>query len=181
MKIATITPTRGDRPQFFEFARVQLDRQTVQPDNRYYMAYKPDNGVPDLIQRVRRGIELARKDKMDAVFIIEDDDCYPSNYIEEMRKHFRDGDFIGYDDTLYYNVKNRTWLHQTHPKRSSLFCTAFLLSSVEDFIWPSDTRRRKSDFSAIASPMILFHLSGQSVSSDTTIKMSDLQHDLFLS
>lgn len=138
MKIAAITPTRGDRKQFFDFARVQLDSQTVQPDARYYMAYTPENGAADLIQRVRKGIELARRDGMDAVFVIEDDDCYPSNYIEEMKRHFLFADFVGYDDTTYYNIRNKTWMSQSHPGRSSLFCTGFMLHAINDFVWPAD-------------------------------------------
>lgn len=138
MKIATITPTRGDRPQFFDFARVQLDNQTVQPDTRLYMAYEPENGVFDLTQRVRKGVAMAKNYGAEAVVIWEDDDNYPSDYIETLLPHLKHNDFVGFENTFYYNIKNKTWMHQAHPKRSSLFCTAFKLSAIEDFLWPAD-------------------------------------------
>ena len=60
MKIATLTTTRGDRPQFFEFAKVQMDLQTVDIDFRYYIGYTPESSEPDLTQRFRKGIDLAK-------------------------------------------------------------------------------------------------------------------------
>lgn len=136
--IATVTPTRGDRKKFFEFCGIQIDKQTLQPTNKYFIAFNPDGPEPDLTKRVRGGYELAKKDGMDWIIVWEDDDCMPSNYIETLSEHFKDYDFVGYSDTLYYNIRNRTWMHQYHSGRSSLFCTAFRIGAMEDFIWPAD-------------------------------------------
>jgi hypothetical protein len=136
--IATLTTTRGDRGKIFDFVEVQIDKQTRQPDKRILINTPPDNGDVDLVKRVRQGLSLAKSSGIQRVYIWEDDDSYPSSYIEEMEKYFIEADFVGYDDTTYYNIKNRTWMNQTHPKRSSLFCTAFRLEALEGFVWPAD-------------------------------------------
>lgn len=137
MRIATLTTTRGDRRIFSDFARVQVELQTVDPSFVYIIDSPPHNTEFDLVTRVKKGIEMARNDGVEYIVIIEDDDCYPSNYIETLLPHLT-VDFVGFESTLYYNVRNKTWLHQTHPKRSSLFCTAFRVAAMDDFIWPAD-------------------------------------------
>jgi len=137
---AIITPSR-DRPKMFSFCIEQLNRQEVQPTNRYYMNIPPVDSQPDLIRRIRNGIELAQRDGIDIVYIIEDDDQYPSNYFELME--IGDNDFIGFSDTYYYSLSFKTWRHQYHNTRqdgprSSLFCTGFRISALKDFRWPPD-------------------------------------------
>src|SRR5688572_10748437 len=107
--IATLTTTRGDRGKIFDFVETQIDRQTIQPNLRIIVNGLPENGDFDLVKRIRRGVESAKLSGIQRIYIWEDDDSYPSNYIEEMEKHFVDADFVGYDDTVYYNIKNRTW------------------------------------------------------------------------
>lgn len=136
--IATLTVTRGDRPQFFEFCKEQIARQTLKPDKAYMVTYPPKGNEFDLVQRFRVGYDMAVADGAEKVFVIEDDDQYPTNYLETLNSNLNGADFIGYDDTLYYNIRNRTWMHQTHPKRSSLFCTGFKVSALDDFLWPAD-------------------------------------------
>jgi len=137
MDFATITASR-DRPKMFSFCREQLDNQTLQPKNKYFINYSAKDSQPDLIRRIRNGIELAQSEGIDIVYIWEDDDCYPSNYLEIMQHNIGDNDFIGYNDTFYYSLKSRTWMYQYHPRRSSLFCTGFRISALKDFIWPPD-------------------------------------------
>lgn len=137
----TITPSR-DRPKMFAFAKEQLDRQTVQPMDKYFISYSPTGSEPDLTRRVRLGIQLAEKHGIDIVYIWEDDDFYPKNYFELM--DIGDNDFIGYSDTFYYSLKSKTWHHeyhndrQTNGPRSSLFCTGFRVSALKDLVWPPD-------------------------------------------
>lgn len=134
MKIATITPTR-DRPELFEFCKTQLNRQTHQPDVRYYMAFDAEDNKVDLTRRVRQGYELALKDGIDYVFIWEDDDMMVRNYLESVKLNF---DFFGYQSSTYYNLRNQTYDTFTHPGRSSLFCTAFRVEALKGYRWPSD-------------------------------------------
>lgn len=134
-KFCTITPTR-DRPKMLQFCRAQLELMTIHPQSKYFINYNPTDSQPDLIRRVRSGIELAQRDGIDIVYIIEDDDCMPADYFELM--DIGDNDFIGSDSTYYYNIKNKTWRYQQHPGRSSLFCTGFRISALENFRWPAD-------------------------------------------
>lgn len=135
--IATLTPSRGDRSQFLAFCKEQIERQTLVPDESYFITDPPTNGEFDLVKRIRRGYEMAKERGAERLYIWEDDDAMPSDYLQMMESS-QDWDFIGYEDTLYYNIRNRTWMHQTHPKRSSLFCTGFRVSAMNDFIWPAD-------------------------------------------
>lgn len=136
--IATLTTTRGDRGRLLDFVETQIDKQTKQPDVRILINTPPDNGEFDLTKRIRTGLRLANEKGIERVYIWEDDDAYPSNHIEEIEKHFVEADFVGYEDTTYYNIKNKTWMSQTHQKRSSLFCTAFRTEALEGFVWPAD-------------------------------------------
>ncbi len=137
-RIATVTPTRGDRKELFDFCRKQIDKQTLQPDNKYYMAFDPTDNHVDLTKRVRMGFELAKKDGMDWVVIIEDDDLYKTNHIETLSAYFKTHDFVGYSNSLYYNLRNKTYGNFTHPNRSSLFCMACKVAAMESFKWPPD-------------------------------------------
>jgi hypothetical protein len=136
--IATLTVTRGDRPQFFEFCKEQIASQTLKPDKAYFISYPPKGSEFDLVERIKMGYHLAKSEGIEKVFIIEDDDQYPSNYLEVLNSNLNGADFIGYEDTTYYNIRNRTWMSQTHAKRSSLFTTGFKVSALDDFIWPAD-------------------------------------------
>lgn len=136
--IATLTMSRGDRPQFLEFCKEQIARQTLKPDKAYFITYPAKGNEFDLTQRFRIGYEMAKADGVDRLYVIEDDDQYSEDHIQRMENEIGDADFIGYNSTLYYNLRNRSWMHQTHPGRSSLFCTGFKVSALSDFIWPPD-------------------------------------------
>jgi hypothetical protein len=137
MNYCTITPTRGDRPELLKHCLEQLRRMNggFHVTNAYLMNDKPRSEKPDIIDRVRKGIEMAKKDGFEFAFVIEDDDHYPENYLTSIDMDF---DFFGYEDTVYYNLKNRTYEKYNHPRRSSLFTTGFRISAMDKFNWPSD-------------------------------------------
>lgn len=124
----TITPTRGDRPQLLEFCKHQLSRTTVKPDKSYFIDYKPTSQKVDLWERLKKGIELAKADGFNEVFIVEDDDYYKPNYFEYMK--LGDADFIGSYETQYYHVLNSRYHKFNHEGRSSLFHTGFKISAL---------------------------------------------------
>lgn len=142
MTFCTITPTRGDRPQFLEFCKHQLSRMKVKPDHSYFINQPPQTSFPDLIPRVREGLRQAKLDGFDYAFIVEDDDFYPADYFERMGLNGHD--FVGGLTTTYYNIKDRRYQLLHHDGRSSLFTTGFKMSALDDFKWDrfkdTDTR-----------------------------------------
>jgi hypothetical protein len=136
-KFCAITPTRGDRPQFLEHCKMQMKRQLMQPGDHFIIDYKPKGDIPDLTQRIRRGIQLAIDKGYDIVYIIEDDDYYPNDYFEKMQMKGSES-FIGIEQTMYYNIVNNRYSVLKHGYRSSLFCTGFRISSLKQFAWPDN-------------------------------------------
>jgi hypothetical protein len=133
---ATITTTRGDRSQFLENCKKQINRFTIQPKHVIIVDEEPKSNAVDLTRRLKMGITAAKGLGIDIVYVVEDDDFYPKDYIEKM--WIGGNDFIGCSKTLYYNIQNRTYNEFTHPGRSSLFCTGFRISALEGFDWPPD-------------------------------------------
>lgn len=131
---ATITPDRGDRPRFMEFCRHQISRFTVKPDKSYFIDYPPKSETKDLVERVQVGIEMAKADAIDKVFIIESDDYYPADYFERIDMR---SDIVGDDRTIYYHIGNNGFSHERHPFHASLFTTGFRLSSFDKFNYNS--------------------------------------------
>lgn len=145
MSFCTITPDRGDRPQFLEFCKHQLSRMTVKPDKSYFIDYPPGNGEVDIVPRIKEGIRQAKADGFDFIMIIESDDWYSASYFNNFSNpnwlQSQGADFIGSEDTTYYNLKNHTYQQWHHPRRASLFTTGFKISTLEGFEWPSENER----------------------------------------
>lgn len=144
-KFCVIIPDRGDRKEFTKHCLYQMSLQTVKPDFRiYHIKYKPTSLMPDLIPRIRCGINAAERDGFDLCYIIENDDFYPVNYLQQMP--FEDYDFIGIGHTIYYSLLQKKYRFLNHKEvrrldydRSSLFCTGFRISALKDFKWPDST------------------------------------------
>lgn len=131
---AIITPTR-DRPKMLEFCKYQVSQFTIKPEKHYIIDYVPVSDSVDISERVFAGVQKAKSDGIDLVFVVEDDDFLPFNYIErygDVSQH----DFFGSEKTIYYHLRNRTYQDFKHPLRSSLFTTGFRVSAVDNFIWP---------------------------------------------
>ena len=75
INFCVITPDRGDRPQFLEHCRYQMNRQTVKLDLHLVIGqedHKPIPGVVDIIPRIKKGIEMRSLwDKIKDPFEIE--------------------------------------------------------------------------------------------------------------
>lgn len=130
----TITPTRGDRPQFLEHCKWQLSRMTIKPGKSYFIDHTPKSPEKDLCDRIFYGVALAREDGFDKCYIIEDDDFYLPDYFERMA--FLNADFVGDTRTFYYHLKNNGIDETIHRGRSSLFTTGFRISKLIHFRWP---------------------------------------------
>lgn len=129
MKFATITPTRQDRPELLEFCKHQLSRMEVKPDHSFFIDFPPKDDKVDIVWRVFEGIQKAAEIGFDLVFIVENDDFYDKTYFN----HIPDADFIGESNTIYYNLRNKTYQNFNHPGRSSLFTTGFKISALKGF------------------------------------------------
>lgn len=132
-QFCTITPTRNDRPEFDEFCKHQLSRMKVKPDHSYFINYEPKSKDKDLTQRVKFGVELAKKDGFEKVFIIENDDWYSENYFNRP-----DAQFVGFKETHYYNIMTERRTMIFHQEHSCLFNLSFDISALEGFLWPND-------------------------------------------
>lgn len=132
----TITPSRGDRPKFFNFCMHQIARFEPAPADYFILDHAPTSNKVDITLRVKIGIAAAKAKGIDVCYIIEDDDHYPANYFETM--DIGGNDFVGCSKSLYYNLKNRTYNEFNHPNRSSLYCTGFRISALDRFQWPPD-------------------------------------------
>ena len=117
-----------------------MNRQTLKPDVIYLVDYKPINNNPDLIPRVKEGIRRVVNDGFDHCYIIENDDYYPDDYFENMQ--FNGYDFIGIGKTIYYSLNQKmfNFLNHGNQDRSSLFCTGFRISALDNFRFPEDDK-----------------------------------------
>lgn len=133
MDFAVIVPDRGDRKPFFEFCQYQISRFSLKPTKVYYINHEPVSDEVDLIPRVAKGIQQAKEDGIDLVFIIENDDYYDPHYFYSMSRYFHDYQFFGQNYTYYYNIKTLTYSKFEHAYRSSLFTTGFKISALNNF------------------------------------------------
>lgn len=141
MNYCTITPSRGDRSELLSFCVQQLKKMNSgYPMNAYIINGRPKSAEVDLVPRIREGVEMAKRDGFEFVFIVEDDDWYPANYFS-LFGDLSDLDFVGFSDTTYYNIKTRTYDTFIHYSRSSLFCTGFRISALDKFNWPKDNEK----------------------------------------
>lgn len=111
---------------------------TLKPEKSYFIDYKPESEKVDLIDRVKLGVEQAKKDGFEYAFIIEDDDAYPKDYFE--RFDIGEHSFYGSQETTYYNLRSRTHSTFKHHGRSSLFTTGFKISELKYFNWSAPKR-----------------------------------------
>jgi hypothetical protein len=128
--ICTITPDRGDRKGIIGFTLSRLTQAY-----QITVLYEPTSEAIDIVPRIKYGIDVAKRHGCEYAYIIESDDYYPKDYFQQLT--FEDYDFIGYSDTIYYNINSRTYQYMEHPERSSLFCTGFKISALDGFNWDS--------------------------------------------
>lgn len=75
-------------------------------------------------------LNLDPKD-IEAIFIIEDDDYYKPEYLDQMMRRMGNYYAIGEIKTVYYNVIYRTFFVNPNLAHASLFQTAFTLDALE--------------------------------------------------
>jgi hypothetical protein len=71
-----------------------------------------------------------KKEDIEAIFIIEDDDYYRPIYLERMVVRLKGFDITGETNTIYYNVYYRTAVTNPNNIHASLFQTAFTMEAI---------------------------------------------------
>lgn len=108
MKVGVITPTVSkERKPFLDFLKMRMEKQTLQPHHWDIIDYPNETGKIDLTKRYKQGIAKAFDNDCDLVLLMEDDDYYPLDYIEEMKKAWiRVGKptLIGVEPSIYYHL-----------------------------------------------------------------------------
>jgi hypothetical protein len=145
MKIGIIIPDRGDREKFFNNCLVMMHDQTVWRNGHEQQVSIISDGIIkasekcDIVPRVRAGYERLTLLGVDVIFIIENDDWYAPNYIEEMLsawESFGKPDLFGTCYTIYYHLKLKAYNKMEHHQRSSLMNT--MIKPGLDIKWPVD-------------------------------------------
>lgn len=127
VKVGVITPTCSpERKPFVDFLHKQMKRQTVQPNWWYIIDYPNETGQMDLTKRYKQAMNMAFNDGMDLVLFMEDDDYYPTTYIEDMVDNWIQAGMphiIGVKHTVYYHLKNKRFRIFNRDDHCSAFCT----------------------------------------------------------
>jgi glycosyltransferase involved in cell wall biosynthesis len=161
MKISLITPT-GGRKIAFALCEEWMKRQTLQPDewivvDDFEKPTKCKMGQkvirrqpfwqPGQMTLQRNLLEALKVVTGDIILIVEDDDWYSPNYIENMAKKFEtlsqgtpisnSSFIIGEGHTVYYQIRNYTHKYHDNLSHSSLFQTGFtkdLIPKINDLL-----------------------------------------------
>lgn len=136
-KFAILTPDRNDRKELLQHCKEQVSRFHFKAKH-YIINYTSDSEDCDIVPRIKRGIAQAKTDGHSWVVIAENDDHYPADYLDRIIPYMATHDFIGDQNTTYYNLRNNTYSEFIHRGRSSLFTTSFRISALDGFNWPPD-------------------------------------------
>jgi hypothetical protein len=139
MKIVAITPTRGDRPEYLEQCKTLISKQV---DEHIIVDYKPLTDSNDINDRIEYGLKQAAG--ADFIFVIEDDDYYPCDYINtliDLWEQNGNPNLFGIAQSLYYHIGINKFKMLYHSGRASLFQTMF----TNDFILPDGLKAKHFD------------------------------------
>lgn len=135
MTYGILTPDRGDRSNMLQHCCSQVKSFNPPYNAHCTINYKPKSDKADLTERVFEGYKWALEERIDWIVMVESDDHYPIDYLNDFIIHMSHADFIGCEYSHYYNIQSRTWEKLNHSNRSSLYTTAFRVSAMKDFNW----------------------------------------------
>jgi glycosyltransferase involved in cell wall biosynthesis len=134
MKIGTVTPTLGNRPDFVNFLKSRLERQTRKADYTVFVDHENKTGIVDIKERFVKGINECFENGCDMVLMIEDDDYYPLTYIEEMESAWEilgRPYLFGVKTTTYYHIESNRFVNMT-PSHCSAYCSGLTKGAIYD-------------------------------------------------
>lgn len=150
----------GARHKAFRLCRAYVARQTLKPkgwivvDDCIPRTYVPSEcfvvypeppwhpGMEHTLPRnMLAGLKTIREraTNCDVVTIFEDDDWYSPVYVArmagELQRRYKDGvRLIGEMNTVFYNVRTRTWRQNWHPCHASLCSVSFHFDILDEII-----------------------------------------------
>lgn len=148
--ITLITPT-GMRPEAFQLCEKWMSRQTYKGNVQWIVV--DDGEIPtktNLGQQVIRpqpfwqpGMNSQSRNLLSAldsisysyVLIIEDDDWYAPEYIQQMAEELDHHEVVGEIKAVYYNLAHKSWHRHRNSEHASLCQTGFHISQLEKFKW----------------------------------------------
>lgn len=139
MKIAVLIPDRNDRPELLANCLRMIGEQTLKPNHIEVVNHQPIDDKCDITQRYRIGYNRLRNQGYDCILLMENDDWYSKDYIQEMISAWllnNKPDIFGTSYTVYYHLKLHAYFKMAHPRRSSAMST--LLKADLDFPWCVD-------------------------------------------
>lgn len=103
-----------------------------------YPEHKWKPGMNTQASNLLSGIDVLRlhvRDltQIEAIFIIEDDDYYSSEYLSVMMTKLQGFDVAGQQNTVYYNPITRGWMRNGNYRHASLFQVAFTIKVLQNF------------------------------------------------
>lgn len=141
MLVTLVTPT-GNRPEAFKLCEKYMSRQSVWGRTDIEWLVIDDGATPTETNLNQIRIEAPKKWKPhintqrynldaaishikgDFIFFIEDDDWYHPNYLETYLDLLKGVDAVGEVDTMYYNIKSRSFKGMENFRHASLCQTA---------------------------------------------------------
>lgn len=130
MKVVAVTPS-GGRPVQLGWCREMMLAQTRKPD-LHIVSEDESLSVPKHFIKV---FTEALDAGAETILLIEDDDHYPPEYVEQYLTVFELGwNYIGSSQTRYYNLASRSFVLMNHPRRSSACATAFTAKGASLFL-----------------------------------------------
>lgn len=123
---------RGDRPNLTEWVLNRFkNHDIIHPD------FAPVGEAKDIVRRLRAGLAEAGDD---FVYLIENDDYYPADYIEKMESERirTNADWIGDTGPTYYHLPSRTYQHYKNMGVSGLWSMGFNTRIMDTIKWLND-------------------------------------------
>lgn len=153
--ITAITPT-GDRPLAFALCQQWMRNQTRQPDqwivvddgkvplkpfvSMQYVRREPQLDDPQhtLFLNLKAAVPLIKGDK---IVIIEDDEYYAPEYIEEMVRRLTQHEVVGIGRSKYYHLPTGSYFQISNTTHASLAETGFRSSIMPELsgLWDGDS------------------------------------------
>lgn len=145
----------GGRPEAFELCVRWMNRQTTKEKVKWIIVNDVDiedysnirddweleiinpfprwePGQNTQARNLLEGLNLVSE--TDRLFIIEDDDYYHPNYLEEANKGLDHHDLVGECQTRYYNISNNSYKICPNKQHASLCATGMKGPAIREFI-----------------------------------------------